>query len=90
MRLLCSIRHPNVVRLLGYAAEGQAQCLVYELMACGNLEEVLAGGGRGGRALPWCARVRVAAQMSYALSYLHARGIIHRCGRECGRSRGLR
>jgi hypothetical protein len=42
MRLLCSIRHPNVVRLLGYSAEGQTQCLVYELMAGGNLEESLA------------------------------------------------
>lgn len=58
MRLLCSIRHPNVVRLLGYAAEGQTQCLVYELMSRGNLEDVLAGKqvGREGSCpsrLPW-------------------------------------
>ena len=36
-----------MVRLLGYAAEGQTQCLVYELMARGNLEEALAGTVRG-------------------------------------------
>jgi len=42
VRLLAGIRHPHVVRLLGYAAEGQTQCLVYELMARGNLEESLA------------------------------------------------
>ncbi len=43
VRMLAAIRHPHVVKLLGYAAEGQLQCLVYELMAQGNLEEVLAG-----------------------------------------------
>lgn len=78
MRLLCSIRHPNVVRLLGYSAEGQTQCLVYELMAGGNLEESLAHKGRHAAALPWTARVRIAAQIAYALAHLHARGIIHR------------
>ncbi|KAG1679318.1 hypothetical protein FOA52_009350 [Chlamydomonas sp. UWO 241] len=78
MRLLCSIRHPNIVRLLGYAAEGHTQCLVYELMAHGNLEEVLAGKGRARSPTLWPARVRIATQMAYALSYLHAQGIIHR------------
>jgi serine/threonine protein kinase len=43
MRLLASIRHPHVVQLLGYAAEGQTQCLVYELMARGSLEDILVG-----------------------------------------------
>jgi len=77
MRLSSSIRHPHIVRLLGYAAEGNTQCLVYELMARGNLEEALAGRA-GGIALPWPVRVRIAAQMAYALAYLHGRGIIHR------------
>lgn len=28
--------------------------------------------------LPWTVRVRIAAQVAYALSHLHAKGIIHR------------
>lgn len=42
MALSRSIQHPHVVRLLGYAAEGGTQCLVYELMSQGNLEDRLA------------------------------------------------
>ena len=58
MQLSCSIQHPSVVKLLGYAHEGSCQCLVYELMAHGNLEDRLTCkvGGRGGGGFnpgPW-------------------------------------
>ncbi|GAX76050.1 hypothetical protein CEUSTIGMA_g3493.t1 [Chlamydomonas eustigma] len=78
MRLLASIRHPHVVQLLGYAAEGHTQCLVYELMARGNLEDILAGKGGNRETLTWPMRVRIAAQMAHALAHLHTKGIIHR------------
>ncbi|MEW5299546.1 MAG: hypothetical protein WDW36_002551 [Sanguina aurantia] len=77
MALSRSIQHPHVVRLLGYAAEGGTQCLVYELMSQGNLEDRLACKD-GVAPLRWPHRVKVAAQVAYALSYLHQRGITHR------------
>eukprot|EP00798_Chlamydomonas_sp_ICE-L_P025110 gene25110-10751_t len=75
MRLSASIQHQHVIRLLGYAAEGRYQCLVYELMANGNLEDIVATRSVD---LPWPFRIRIAAQMANALSYLHTCGIIHR------------
>jgi serine/threonine protein kinase len=78
MRLLASIRHPHVVQLLGYAAEGQTQCLVYELMARGSLEDILVGKGSQRESLTWTMRIRIAAQIGHALAHLHAKGITHR------------
>lgn len=43
IRLSRSVSHPNIVRLLGYTSEGVAQCLIYELLTGGNLEERLRG-----------------------------------------------
>jgi Protein tyrosine and serine/threonine kinase len=43
VKLSRSIKHPCIVRLLGYTTEGSTQCLVYELLTGGNLEERLRG-----------------------------------------------
>lgn len=43
MDLLCRIRHPNIVSLLGYSNDGQTRFLVYELMQNGSLESQLHG-----------------------------------------------
>lgn len=42
LRLLSSLEHPHVVRLLGYSMEPTTTCLVYELMPHGNVEDRLA------------------------------------------------
>lgn len=41
LKLSKSIKNPFIVRLLGYTADGATQCLVYELLTGGNLEERL-------------------------------------------------
>nr|QCS38447.1 THICK TASSEL DWARF1 [Zea mays] len=73
------IRHRNIVRLLGFVSNREANLLLYEYMPNGSLGEML-HGGKGGH-LGWEARARVAAEAARGLCYLHhdcAPRIIHR------------
>ncbi|CAN6229045.1 unnamed protein product [Urochloa humidicola] len=67
--VLLSLRHPHVVRLLGYCDERDEGVLVFEYAPNGDLHERLHGGG--GALLPWARRVAVAFQVAAALEYLH-------------------
>lgn len=41
--MLSLMRHPNLVHLIGYCAEGTQRLLVYEYMPLGSLEDHLLG-----------------------------------------------
>ena len=41
--MLTLMRHPNLVTLFGYCAEGNQRLLVYEYMPLGSLEDHLHG-----------------------------------------------
>lgn len=41
--MLSLMRHPNLVHLLGFCAEGDQRLLVYEYMPLGSLEDYLFG-----------------------------------------------
>ncbi|CAL5069142.1 unnamed protein product [Urochloa decumbens] len=66
--VLLSLRHPHVVRLLGYCDERDEGVLVFEYAPNGDLHERLHGSGGG---LTWARRVAVALQVAAALEYLH-------------------
>ncbi|CAN6276447.1 unnamed protein product [Urochloa humidicola] len=66
--VLLSLRHPHVVRLLGYCDERDEGVLVFEYAPNGDLHEMLHGAAAG---LPWARRVAVAFQVAAALEYLH-------------------
>ncbi|GBF97015.1 hypothetical protein Rsub_09812 [Raphidocelis subcapitata] len=91
LQLLSRLRHPHLVRLLGFCSGGAgshggggnagacAAALVYELMPGGGIDAHLVA--KGGRAsLPWCCRIRCAAQAGAALAHLHAQDppVVHR------------
>ncbi|KAL2333645.1 hypothetical protein Fmac_014858 [Flemingia macrophylla] len=70
IKLLSSVSHPNLVRLLGCCIEGGEQILVYEYMPNGTLSEHLQRE-RGG-VLPWTRRLTIATETANAIAYLHS------------------
>ncbi|XP_062202177.1 wall-associated receptor kinase-like 21 [Phragmites australis] len=70
IKLISSVSHPNLVRLLGCCLDRGEQILVYEYVPNGTLSQHLLGGRRGSR-LSWRARLGVAAETAAAIAYLH-------------------
>jgi serine/threonine protein kinase len=70
---LGSIRHRNIVRLLGWAANGGTRLLFYGYLPNGSLSGLLHGGhaGKGSPADEWGARYEIALGVAHAVAYLH-------------------
>ncbi|XP_065878343.1 serine/threonine-protein kinase PCRK1 [Euphorbia lathyris] len=67
------VKHPNLVKLVGYCAEdderGMQRLLVYELMCNKSLEDHLFA--RMPTPLPWMTRLKIAQDAARGLAYLH-------------------
>ncbi|XP_039811139.1 G-type lectin S-receptor-like serine/threonine-protein kinase At2g19130 isoform X2 [Panicum virgatum] len=63
------IQHINIVRLLGFCAEGSRRFLVYEYMANGSLSDYLFS--KGSSKLSWELRYSIALGVARGLAYLH-------------------
>ncbi len=69
-----SIRHPNVVRVLGAGAKDGRLFVTMQYVEGSDLAELLAGG----RKLAPPLAAKLVAQVADALDAAHARGIVHR------------
>lgn len=69
VKYLGQLRHPNLVKLVGYCSEGDSRLLVYEFMPKGSLENHLFR--RGPQPLPWATRLKVAIGAARGLAFLH-------------------
>ncbi|XP_030970479.1 receptor-like protein kinase FERONIA [Quercus lobata] len=79
--LLCQIRHPNLIRLIGYCIDEGEGCLVYEFMVNGNLHQHILICGTDHDPLPWKQRLAICIGVARGLHYLHTglkHTIIHR------------
>ncbi|KAL0314877.1 UNVERIFIED_CONTAM: putative serine/threonine-protein kinase [Sesamum angustifolium] len=65
------VRHKNLVRLLGYCAEGAHRMLVYEYVNNGNLEQWLHGDVGPYSPLTWEIRMNIILGTAKGLTYLH-------------------
>ncbi|KAM7477502.1 hypothetical protein LguiA_025715 [Lonicera macranthoides] len=77
---LGNLRHPNLLRLIGYCCDRVHRFLVYEFMASGSLEKHLFN--EDGETLNWKRRMKIALDVAKGLAFLHAaaeRPIIFRC-----------
>ncbi|KAL6566635.1 putative serine/threonine-protein kinase pbl5 [Orobanche minor] len=68
---LSMAKHPNLVKLIGYCAEGDQRLLVYEYMPLGSLEDHLHGPRPNRKTLDWNTRMKIAAGAARGLEYLH-------------------
>ncbi|KAL1119381.1 hypothetical protein V6Z11_D01G099200 [Gossypium hirsutum] len=66
---LGSIRHRNIVRLLGWGSNRNLKLLFYNYLPNGSLSSLLHGAGKGGA--EWEARYDVMLGVAHALAYLH-------------------
>jgi serine/threonine protein kinase len=79
VRLISSVRHRNLVRLLGCCKRGKKRLLVYEFMSNNSLDKHLFGEIRN--ALSWENRLNIIVGTARGLAYLHGESnvrIIHR------------
>lgn len=70
IKLLSTVSHPNLVRLLGCCIEKGEQILVYEYMPHGTLSQHLQR--ERGRGLPWTIRLTIASETAQAIAHLHS------------------
>nr|POE82603.1 putative serine/threonine-protein kinase pbl5 [Quercus suber] len=63
--------HTNLVKLIGFCAEGDQRLLVYEYMPLGSLENHLHDLPPGRKAIDWNTRMKIAAGAARGLEYLH-------------------
>ncbi|KAE9616065.1 hypothetical protein Lal_00017129 [Lupinus albus] len=71
--MLSLLHHENLVKLVGYCADGDQRLLVYEFMHGGSLEHRLFDYGQDEAPLDWYSRMKVASSAAKGLWYLHDR-----------------
>ncbi|XP_047334913.1 probable serine/threonine-protein kinase PBL10 [Impatiens glandulifera] len=69
---LGQLKHPNLVKLIGYCLEDDHRLLVYEFMPKGSMENHLFRRGSYFRPLSWKIRMRVAFGAAKGLAFLHS------------------
>ncbi|XP_042609007.1 interleukin-1 receptor-associated kinase 4 isoform X3 [Cyprinus carpio] len=77
IQTLRSLKHENLVSMVGFSSDGEHLCLVYEFMPGGSLLERLACAD-GASALSWLSRCCISAGAARGLQYLHQNSHIHR------------
>ncbi|XP_051113916.1 probable serine/threonine-protein kinase PBL10 [Andrographis paniculata] len=69
---LGQLRHPNLVKLMGYCLEDDHRLLVYEFMPRGSLENHLFRRGSYIQPLSWRLRTKIALGAAKGLAFLHS------------------
>ncbi|KAL5098337.1 hypothetical protein RYX36_002664 [Vicia faba] len=67
--VLGQLRHPHLVKLIGYCIEDEHRLLVYEYLPRGSLENQLFR--RFSASLPWSTRMKIAVGAAKGLAFLH-------------------
>ncbi|WJX38270.1 hypothetical protein P8452_25952 [Trifolium repens] len=77
---LGQLRHPNLVKLIGYCFEDEHQILVYEFLTKGSLDNHLFGRVSNFQPLSWKIRMKIALDVAKGLAFLHRDevGVIYR------------
>ncbi|OWM82303.1 hypothetical protein CDL15_Pgr001877 [Punica granatum] len=69
---LGQLRHPNLVKLIGFCLEDEHRLLVYEFMSRGSMENHLFRRGTYFQPLSWSLRMKIALDAAKGLGFLHS------------------
>ncbi|KAK4350946.1 hypothetical protein RND71_030259 [Anisodus tanguticus] len=65
------IHHVNVVRLVGFCADGYRRALVYEYLSNDTLQKIISSGNGRGSSLGWEKMQQIAVGIAKGIEYLH-------------------
>ncbi|KAF8081053.1 hypothetical protein N665_0908s0009 [Sinapis alba] len=68
---LSKLEHPNLVKLIGYCADGDQRLLVFEYVSGGSLPDHLFEQEPGQKPIDWITRMKIAFGAAQGLDYLH-------------------
>ncbi|KAL9279671.1 putative receptor-like kinase LIP1 RLK-Pelle-RLCK-VIIa-1 family [Arabidopsis thaliana] len=68
---LAKLEHPNLVKLIGYCADGDQRLLVFEYVSGGSLQDHLYEQKPGQKPMDWITRMKIAFGAAQGLDYLH-------------------
>ncbi|RZC83673.1 hypothetical protein C5167_046459 [Papaver somniferum] len=71
VRMLSCIKHPNLIKMIGYCDKGEEHIIVYEFMSLRSLNLHIHDLKPGKRPLDWKTRMKIAQGVAKALEYLH-------------------
>uniref|UniRef100_A0A3B4AAQ4 Interleukin-1 receptor-associated kinase 4 n=1 Tax=Periophthalmus magnuspinnatus TaxID=409849 RepID=A0A3B4AAQ4_9GOBI len=77
IQTLQTLKHENLVDMVGFSSDGPSLCLVYAFMPNGSLLDRLACS-EGSRPLSWVQRCSIALGTAQGLEYLHSNHHVHR------------
>ncbi|KAF3619847.1 putative d-3-phosphoglycerate dehydrogenase, chloroplastic-like [Capsicum annuum] len=77
IKTLGSLRHPNLLPLIGFCSKRNERLLVYKYMSNGNLHEWLHSTDDNARLLDFPLRVKIIVGVAKALAWLHDGGNFH-------------
>jgi len=78
LKIMRTLRHPNIVEFLGACVEPNRMCIVTEYLANGSLEDVLERNAKRKKRISIKRIVALAKDIARGLNWLHHKGIIHR------------
>ncbi|MCD9641565.1 hypothetical protein HAX54_027793 [Datura stramonium] len=70
VKIVGSIHHVNLVKLIGFCAEKDHRVLIYEYMTNGSLDRCISGEKQE-TGLTWLTRQRIISDIAKGLAYLH-------------------
>ncbi|CAH2072604.1 unnamed protein product [Thlaspi arvense] len=68
---LAKLEHPNLVKLIGYCADGDQRLLVFEYVSGGSLQDHLYEQKPSQKPMNWITRMKIAFGAAQGLDYLH-------------------
>ncbi|KAL1213072.1 Receptor-like kinase LIP1 [Cardamine amara subsp. amara] len=68
---LAKLEHPNLVKLIGYCADGDQRLLVFEYVSGGSLQDHLYEQKPSQKPMDWITRMKIAFGAAQGLDYLH-------------------